>query len=326
MERSFDPGCESEVAPAQSESLIAAIARYSADPRAGVFGPGSASWFVNREAAVFLGAGRAALLQLAHPWVARALEEHSSVMERPIARFHNTFRILYTMIFGSLAHAQAAARHLYRLHTRIQGELQEDVSGWRRGAHYQANEIAALRWVFATLVESAELAWSCALGPMPATLREQYYAESKILASLFGLRDEDLPADWPAFAAYNREMHCSDQLGVSEVARGMAHGLLRGAGSWIPIPQWYRALTTDWLPERFRAEFGLRFSQADHLALLRARRRIPRLYARLPAAVRHVGPWHQAQARQTGRTVGPLTRLSNRFWIGTMLLPFDSSR
>ncbi len=313
------------VAPEAMEALIAATTRAAADPRAGIFGPGSASWIVNRESAVFLAAGRAALLQLAHPWVARALEEHSSVMERPIARFHNTFRIVYTMIFGTAAQAEAAARHLYRLHARIQGELKEDVAGWRRGAHYQANQVAALRWVFATLVESAELAWSCALGSMPHPLREQYYADSKILAGLFGLRAEDLPADWGAFAAYNREMHASDQLGVSQLARRMAHGLLSGAGSWIPIPRWYRALTTDWLPPRFQREFELALSQADQLALASARRRIPRLYARLPSAVRLVGPWHEAQARLVGHTAGPLTRLSNRFWIGQILLPFGTS-
>ena len=36
----------------------------------GILGPQSVTWQVEREAAVFLGAGRALLLQLAHPWVA----------------------------------------------------------------------------------------------------------------------------------------------------------------------------------------------------------------------------------------------------------------
>jgi uncharacterized protein (DUF2236 family) len=36
----------------------------------GVFGPASLTWRINREAAIFLGAGRALLLQLAHPYVA----------------------------------------------------------------------------------------------------------------------------------------------------------------------------------------------------------------------------------------------------------------
>lgn len=310
------------VSAAQSEALIDAVARRAAGDRTGIFGPGSASWEVNREAAVFLGAGRAALLQLAHPWVATALEQHSTVMARPIERFHNTFRIVYTMIFGTLGQATAAARHLYRLHTRIQGELPEAVAAWPRGAHYQANEIAALRWVFATLVESAELAYACALGPIAPELRGQYYADSKTLAGLFGLDEDSLPPDWEAFAAYNRAMHGSSELGVSDGARRMAQELLAGAGSWLPIPRWYRGLTVEWLPERFRAEFGFAVSERDRRAVEQARRWVPRVYRRLPEALRFVGPWHEAQARLAGRRAGPVAHLSNHFWIGEKKLPF----
>lgn len=309
----------------QSEALLAAVARRGADARAGIFGSGSISWKINRESAVFLGAGRAALLQLAHPWVATALQQHSNVMSRPIARFHNTFRIVYTMIFGSLGQALAAARHLYNLHTAIQGELPESAGQWPQGAHYEANEIAALRWVFATLVESAEMACACALGPMTSAEREQYYADSKILAGLFGLPESALPANWQAFTAYNQAMHASGELGVSATARSMAHRLLSGAGSWIPIPHWYRALTTEWMPERFRHEFQLPFTGADQRAAQAARQRIPRIYRRLPPWLRFVGPWHQAQARLAGRRAGPLTRLSNRFWTGRML-PFEEAK
>ncbi|MFP5203835.1 MAG: oxygenase MpaB family protein [Acidobacteriota bacterium] len=312
----------SPVSRRQSEARIAAVVQRAAGERTGIFGPGSASWAVNRESAVFLGAGRAALLQLAHPWVAAALEQHSSVMERPIARFHNTFCVVYTMIFGALGQAAAAARHLYALHTRIQGELPQAVAAWPRGAHYQANDVAALRWVFATLVESAELAYACALGPMPVLLREQYYADSKRLAGLFGLDEAALPADWEAFAAYNLAMHRSGELGVSGGARRMAQGLLAGTGTWLPIPRWYRALTAEWLPERFRAEFGLAVNGNDRRAVERARRWIPGIYRRLPEAVRFVGPWHEAQARLAARRAGPVALVSNRFWIGRRNLPF----
>src|SRR6516165_9855696 len=120
--------CASVVSPSlvsrgDSEALLAAIEQATSDRSAGVFGPQSMSWKINREAALFLGAGRAALLQLAHPWVATALDQHSTVMERPIARFHSTFRIVFTMVFGSLAQASAAARHLYEVHTYIQGNM-----------------------------------------------------------------------------------------------------------------------------------------------------------------------------------------------------------
>lgn len=310
------------VSQADMESLLAAAAAGVTDPRAGLFGPGSITWRINRESALFLGAGRAALLQLAHPWVMAALADHSTVLERPIARFHSTFRIVFTMVFGSLDQAQRAARNLYTLHTRIKGELKETTAGWKRGTHYEANEAHALVWVFATLVESAVMAYECALGPLAAAEREQYYAESKRLAALFGISADALPADWEAFCAYSERMHGSAELGVSAEARKYGAGLLAGAGSWIRPPHWYRALTLSWLPERLRQEFSFDFGVREQKAAASAARRLPRIYRRLPEAARFVGPYHEAKARLTGRTAGMVARISNRFWIGEPRLPF----
>jgi uncharacterized protein (DUF2236 family) len=72
------------------------------DSRSGIFGPQSAIWRIDREAAIFLGAGRALLLQLAHPWVATSIEQYSHTIADPIGRFHRTFGIVFNMVFGSL--------------------------------------------------------------------------------------------------------------------------------------------------------------------------------------------------------------------------------
>lgn len=309
----------------ESESLLRRAAQLAAGQEMGLFGPDSITWRINREAALFLGAGRAALLQLAHPWVAAALAEHSTVMSRPIARFHKTFRIIFTMVFGSLAQATAAARHLHTLHTRIQGEMPEDVAQYQQGSHYQANEVAALRWVFATLVESAVMAHDAVLPPLTESEREEYYAESCVLAGLFGIPPQALPESWEAFAAYNREICASGALGVGAGARAMAHNLLAGAGSWIHPPRWYRAVTTMWLPPRFRDEFGLAFGMPERRSAERALRVLRGLYSRLPGAMRFAGPWREAESRLARRSPGILTQWSNRFWIGQPRLPFANA-
>ena len=313
------------VSESEIEALLAAVAARTRDPIAGIFGPQSISWRINRESALFLGAGRAALLQLAHPWVTAALAKHSTVMSRPITRFHNTFRIVFTMIFGSLEQAMAAARHLYLVHTRIGGQMTEDIGQWKHGSRYEANEIGALRWVFSTLVESAVIAHDRVLPPLSAAEREQYYVECRILAGLFGIPAAELPDNWAAFIAYNHAMHDSDQLGVTATARTMAHDLLAGVGSWIHPPFWYRALTTEWMPERFRREFALPFGAPEQRSAARASRRLPAIYRLLPAAIRFTGPWRQARSRLAGKPVSVLTRWNNRFWIGQTLLPFDAS-
>src|SRR5438067_3406095 len=94
-----------------------------ADPIAGVFGPHSLTWRVNREAILFLGAGRALLLQLAHPWIAAAIADHSRALAEPIGRFHRTFGIMFSIGFGSSDQAFDAARRLHRRHARISGTL-----------------------------------------------------------------------------------------------------------------------------------------------------------------------------------------------------------
>src|SRR3984893_3458812 len=120
------------------ERLWDSIRDRTYDPQAGIFGPSSISWKVNRESALFLGAGRAALLQLAHPWVAAALDQHSNLRADPLGRFHNPFRVVFTKIFGTLEPALASSRYRYQRHTRVPGEIPESVAAYERGSHYEA--------------------------------------------------------------------------------------------------------------------------------------------------------------------------------------------
>ena len=304
------------------EALLVNADRKVGDPRAGIFGPESINWRINRESALFLGAGRAALLQLAHPWVAMALQQHSSLMSDPIARFHGTFRVVFTMIFGTREQAFRSARGLYALHTRIKGELPAAVAGYARGSKYEANFIPALRWVFATLLDSAVMAYEFVLPELSEAEREAYYAESKVLAGLFGIPAQALPKDWRSFGVYMQEMIASDGLGVDERSRTMAQRLMAGAGSWVKPPRWYRALTTSWMPERFRSEFGLHFDSDEEREVERVRRWLTRVYQVVPSSVRFTGPYQEARARLAGHGPGIVARASNRFWIGEARMPF----
>ena len=307
------------------EHLWESVRRDAHNPCEGIFGPSSISWRVNRESAVFLGAGRAAILQLAHPWVAAALDQHSTLRSDPLARFHNTFRVVFTMVFGTLDQALAASRHLYQLHTRIQGKLPANVGGYPQGSRYEANEVNALLWVYATLVESALVAYDCVLPPLSAHERDAYYKQSWTMAALFGIPVAGLPLDWADFEAYVGTMLSSDKLGVNALSSEMAHGILHGRGSWLPVPHWYRALTTAWLPERFRDEFAFTFAKKEKIAAEGASRRLLQIYRRLPARIRFVGPYQEAQSRLIGRDADGLTGLSNRFWIGQPRMMFGRS-
>jgi uncharacterized protein (DUF2236 family) len=304
------------VSKADSQSLLASLEELPGDPGHGFFGPSSVTWRVNRESAVFLGAGRAALLQLAHPWVAAALAQHSTLLHDAVGRFQSTFRVIYTMLFGTRAQATEASRQLYQLHTGIRGKLPHTVGSYRQGEQYEANEVAALRWVYATLVESAILAYEFVLPPLTSAERQQYYEESKRMAALFGIPASALPVNWEAFTEYIAAMFCSSQLGVDAAARALGHSVLSGGGTWIRPPHWYKALTACWIPPRLRSEFGLDFGAPEQQAVGRAARRLPLVYRSIPGVLRFVGPFHEAQARLSGRVPGLITRKSNHFWMG----------
>src|SRR3954451_15185086 len=126
-----------------------------AGPIAGVFGPDTLTWRIDREAVIFLGAGRALLLQLAHPWVSAAIAEHSQTLVDPIGRFHRTFNVMFTIVFGTLDQALAAARRLHRRHAAVVGVMPTAAGPFAQGSAYFANDVGALCWVYATLVDTA---------------------------------------------------------------------------------------------------------------------------------------------------------------------------
>jgi uncharacterized protein (DUF2236 family) len=293
----------------------------SAGPVEGIFGPASMTWRIDREAVIFLGAGRALLLQLAHPWVAAAVAEHSRTFSDPIGRFHRTFELMFTMVFGSLDGALAAARRLHRRHTGITGVLPEAAGSFAKGSAYSANDIAALRWVHATLVETAAIAHDLVLPPLSMEERERYWAESRLFGSLFGLTPADLPADWSSFADYNAAMAQSDTLSVSTAARDVAQHIFTGARPWLRPPRWYLALTIGMLPEQLRTGFGFDVDERDKRAADRALTWMRRVYPHLPTRLRYVGPYHGAQARLQGKPRLDLaTQWLNRVWTGRVRL------
>jgi uncharacterized protein (DUF2236 family) len=283
----------------------------------GVFGPASLTWRVNREAAIFLGAGRALLLQLAHPFVAAAIADHSRTLADPIGRFHRTFEITFTLVFGTLDQALRAARHLHRRHSAIQGSLSATVGPFAAGTPYRANDVPALRWVYATLVETALMAHDLILPPLTAEERECYYSESRRFAGLFGIPDAALPSDWTGFAAYCETMCRPGALAVGEAARGIAAEILSGTGLSVRAPRWYWAATAQMLPPHLREAFGLPDGDAERRRAAHAIAWTKRLYRALPQRLRHVGPYQEAAARLAGQTRPDLaTRVVNRLWIG----------
>jgi len=272
------------------------------DPRAGLHGPGTVSWEVNREAIIMLGGGCAALMQLAHPFVAHAIDQHSQTRADPLGRFNRTFGHVFAMVFGHLDHALESARRVHAVHTRIRGAITEDVGRYARGDRYYANDEEALLWVHATLVDTALRVYALAVREPSAAERRAYYEESKRFARLFGIPDDVLPRSWPAFSRWYADTIASDTIAVGGPASEMRRFLLRPPSPLhAPLMAWYEVLTAGLLPPKLRAQYGFSWSAMDRrifarsVPLLRAGRRV------LPRRLRYFPAYVEARRRLAGK-------------------------
>jgi uncharacterized protein (DUF2236 family) len=319
--REHGRGMSAHIDAEELERRLAEVRAGAAGETPGVFGPRSMIWRVDREAALFLGAGRALLLQLAHPWVAAGIAQHSTTLPDPIGRFHRTFEIMFTLVFGSLDQACAAARRLHKRHRAVRGVLPAAAGPFAEGSAYTANEADALMWVHATLIDTALRAHDLVLPPLTAEERERYYQESRRLGGLFGLSLEMQPPTWAAFQAYCEGMWHSNVLAVSPEARRIGEQVLSGAGTWLRSPGWYRALTAHLLPQPLRERFALPYGTGERRSAERAQRLLRRVYPALPLVIRHVGPYHEAMGRLAGRPEpSRVVQGLNRLWIGRPIM------
>ena len=270
------------------------------DPSAGFFGPTSLTWRIGREAALFLGAGRALLLQLAHPWVATSIAEHSRTLVDRVGRFHRTFDLTFTMIFGTRDQAIGTARRLHRRHATIRGILPQAVGPFAKGSAYRANEVAALRWVHSSLNDTSIVVHDLLFPPLTKEERERFYAESRISAALFGVPQSLMPKHRSDFVAYNEAMLSSDVLAVGEAALATARAIFAPQGTGLRPPQWYRDLTAHLLPPRLRDAFELDYGEGERHRAERAIGWIRCVYPLLPRYFRCVGPLSRGD-RTTGR-------------------------
>lgn len=292
------------VTPEKFEAAIAELRRRVTAAPVGLYGPDSVTWRVNRESLIFLGAGRAILLQLAHPAVAQAIADHSRVTREPVGRFRRTFAQVFPMVFGSLEEAISVAWRVYRVHRRIQGRLPD-------GAPYAATDVDALVWVWATLTDTALLVYEKTVRPLTPSELRTYYTESRLSMLLFGVFPEELPGSWAEFSAYFARR--AAQLQVIPAARRLADELFGLSPVLRPLLRAYRRFSAALLPEPLARGFGYVRDPAYAERIFRLARWVRPL---LPPILRYLPPYLEAQARLHGRPAGPLVQLLKVWWVG----------
>ena len=287
------------------------------DARVGLYGPDSMMWKLSRAGMPgAFGAGRALLLQLAHPWVTASIDEHSVVRDDPLGRARRTFQHVGTMVFGSMPQVMTSANQVRDIHEEIEGEVPMDSGAFKRGSEYRANEVAAMIWVHATLWETLAYMYEKMEGELTREEKDQFYEETKLFAMLFGVPEPALPADWNAFMEYNRAMWASPQLTVEENGIRLKEDLFDPRSVWMIFPLWVQEqVTAANLPPRIRDEFEMKYGwwQKFNNAWIMSGATVAQWM--LPKSLERNPLYHEANARLEGKRVGAY----NQFLIEALL-------
>lgn len=306
--------------PVDETSFRASLARLrdaGLDPKHGLYGPGSVFREVNRHTVVyFMGAVQSVQMQLCHPWVATAVFEHSKIMRDPRQRARLTYIYLWSLIYGDLDMATRKAQALYKVHQRVTGELQEDGGDHHRGEQYSANEAHALLWVHVTAFWCRVRLYEQLVGPLSPAQRDRFVQEATLYALCFGIPESMHPADWAAVEAYVAGVAGSGTLARSEHGLAIRHFLERSIPRPLRGPLWNFLCVA--LPEPLQKMLDQpQATPVNRARADRTARRLAWLQRSLPATLRYVPAWHEAQARIAGRTsAGRTVELLSRLMLG----------
>jgi uncharacterized protein (DUF2236 family) len=169
---------------------------------------------VAREGLLLAGGGRATLLQIAHPGVARGVHDHSDFAARPADRLRGTLSYAYAVLFGTREEARTISRAVTAMHRRV------------IGPGYSAADPDLLVWVNATLYDTATMLYQRVVGPLTPADADVCYRQYSVLATSIGCPANAWPADRQAFAAYWARM-----IGTLRVhPEAPATGTLRAGG------------------------------------------------------------------------------------------------
>lgn len=278
-----------------------ADARPEASEAAGLFGPGSVSWRIDRELIVLAGGSCALLLQAAHPSVAAGVAQHSTYATDPFGRLMRTLDSSFAVVFGRRTEADATLRRVNAIHAAVRGRRAD-------GVEYSALDPAALLWVHATLVDTALRVYDRFVAPLTDDDRQRYHEESGRVGVALGIPAHALPPTIGELRAWMERMIRSGEVRVTPDARRIARTVIYPS-RFPPRMAWDVAhlvsMTT--LHPELRRQYGIGWSVERERGMGRLAALSRRVLPRLPALLR-TAPQARAADRRIAQAVAAGTR------------------
>ena len=265
---------------------------------AGLFGPESITWRVNREGVLLLGGGAAIILQVAHPLVGAGVAEHSNYREDPWGRLYRTLDLTTSIVFGSTEKANAASERLRNVHSSVRGLTPEDGGRHPAGTKYFANDPQLGMWVHATLVDTSLQVYTAYVGHLSHEERQRYYEEQKLLGEMFGVPIDVQPPTLAEFYEYFERM-VEEELAVTSALRDVVDATMRPPLPIVarPLVEGLNLATVSLLPEKLREELGLGWGPNRHRVVTASRAMVRLALPVLPRLLREFPPARSADRR-----------------------------
>lgn len=219
---------------------------------------------------------RALVMEVAHPSVAAGVADHSSFQRQPLRRLSATVDAAIRLVFGQGDEPMGAARQIYRLHDRIHGA---GAAGW-----YTAHDATLLLWVWATLVDICDVAFTRWVRPYRPGEAEAFYQDMAAFARFFGIADELVPGDRAAFARYLDQMLETDLLGTTATSARLVRDILWFRRWYTPAPvaSALRILAIGTLDRRLAERLDLHLTPEEQHRFRRLDTTLRRHYSQLP--------------------------------------------
>jgi uncharacterized protein (DUF2236 family) len=278
----------------------------------GLFGPGSMHWLLYREPGIILGSYRALMLQVAHPAVADGVRQFSVFRTDYLGRAERTFTNMINIYFGDRQSALRTGLGLYTMHGRIGGTISITDGDQKQNRSYCANDPDLLLWVWATILEATLYAYEKTCRLLSDAEKQQFYKESRSVATLMGIPYDRQPKDLNDFYTYFEGMINGSILRVDEVTLDLATAIFQP-----PFFPAYLAktLAAGTLPPRWRMAYQLEYTKGKRQCL-NTLVFLTRVFRKVtPHPLGYAIPWYQAHyrvAHASGRRPRLLDTLVNK--------------
>ncbi|SCD97745.1 Uncharacterized conserved protein, DUF2236 family, partial [Streptomyces sp. SolWspMP-sol7th] len=187
------------------------MAEQPSRPDPGLYGPGTVTWQLHADPAMWIAGVRALWLQALHPRTLRGVMANSDFRQDAWGRLIRTARYVAATTYADTPTAERAAARVRGIHRRL------GATDPATGERYGVDEPGLLLWVHCAEVSSYLHTLRRSGFPLDDTAADRYVAEQRTGARLVGLDPAQVPVTVGELDSYFRSV--KDELAVGADAR-----------------------------------------------------------------------------------------------------------